>query len=627
MKPPAIALLAALVLPAGAARADDLTDEEWLELAEEGEVITVWDERPEKPFDRDTEVRLTGEELAERGATDLATALALLPDVTVRDAGRGGFNLDIRGSRKGAVRVLIDGVAVSDPFYGTFDVSSIPITDIEEIRVSTAPASPIDGPGGPGGVIEVHTRDAIGPQLVIARLTADSTPVFGVSATGRVQHSKQLAVRLSASSTFGFSAYDVPDGEVDDERRATTGSVRVEHRDGARRWVVDGFADDRRYVSPPSDELATAVILLVDRETTGRVGVGFDDSLGADAKLQVQARGWIHAMKRLSRNFRDPELTDQASRESLFSMRAGGTALFTRPIGKRARWIAAATVDHERAGVVTSANGAPNTYTDGDATIVEASAGGQLEVGPIVADAAAGLAVPAGIDADPWPEGKLSVTYAHRYGSIEAIGARKGRIPSLRERFQGMGANVSLDPEQAWHGEVRATGRLRDGVELVVAPYVRRTTGTVKLGMDNLLVNLGELTVEGVDVSAKVELVDEVAFGGAYDFATARAPDQPPPQDEEPLDRFPHHKAEAWVRASPLAAVSVLLRWRYFGAAVDRSEEVDPYQQWEVTVTGQHDGWLGALRIDDLRDVAPETRAGYRQPGRVFTLTLQRTWD
>ena len=101
-----------------------LTDAQLLELAErEGETIEIWDERPDKPFDRDTEVRLTGEELAQRGATDLASALALLPDVSVRDAGRGGFNVDIRGARKGAVRVLVDGVSVTDPYYGTFDVA------------------------------------------------------------------------------------------------------------------------------------------------------------------------------------------------------------------------------------------------------------------------------------------------------------------------------------------------------------------------------------------------------------------------------------------------------------------------------------------------------------------------
>src|SRR6187551_2190936 len=59
-----------------------LSDEELARLAE-GESIEIFDERPDKPFDRDTEVRLTGEEMAARGAVDLATALDLLPDVSV----------------------------------------------------------------------------------------------------------------------------------------------------------------------------------------------------------------------------------------------------------------------------------------------------------------------------------------------------------------------------------------------------------------------------------------------------------------------------------------------------------------------------------------------------------------
>ncbi len=43
--------------------------------AEVAEAIDMFDERPAKPFDRDTEVRLTGAQLAARGATDLGTAL------------------------------------------------------------------------------------------------------------------------------------------------------------------------------------------------------------------------------------------------------------------------------------------------------------------------------------------------------------------------------------------------------------------------------------------------------------------------------------------------------------------------------------------------------------------------
>lgn len=73
----------------------------FLDPAITGEAIVIWGERPDKPFDRDTELRLTGEELRRRGATNLAEALELLPDVVVREQGRGGRQIEIRGARKG----------------------------------------------------------------------------------------------------------------------------------------------------------------------------------------------------------------------------------------------------------------------------------------------------------------------------------------------------------------------------------------------------------------------------------------------------------------------------------------------------------------------------------------------
>nr|MBA3501436.1 TonB-dependent receptor plug domain-containing protein [Deltaproteobacteria bacterium] len=299
--------------PDGSASATtELSDEELLEMAE---AIEIFDERPDKPFDRDTQVRMTGEELAARGATDLGSALALIPEVTVRDAGRGGFNVDIRGGRKGAVSILVDGVSVSDPYYGTFDVSTIPITDIVQIRVSPTPKSPIDGIGGPGGVIEVITRDAIGPQVVIARLTGDSLPTFGVAGTARVALAKHLALRISASGTAGARDMELPNNaSIGEARRASTGSARIEYRKGDRRVVADGFLDDRHYIAPPSDTNKAGSILMIDRETTLRLSSKVDDKIG---KLQLQAQGWAHSLDRRSRLFSDATLETQSQLEDL----------------------------------------------------------------------------------------------------------------------------------------------------------------------------------------------------------------------------------------------------------------------------------------------------------------------
>ncbi|HYU16294.1 MAG TPA: TonB-dependent receptor plug domain-containing protein, partial [Candidatus Acidoferrum sp.] len=187
----------------------DPDDAVFLEPAITGEAIVVWGERPDKPFDRDTELRLTGEELARRGASNLAEALALLPDLVVREQGRGGRQVEIRGARKGSVKILVDGASISDPYYGNLDLSSIPVTDIVQIRVSRSPASPIDGTGGPGGVIEVHTRDAIGPRLVAARALASSLPSAEASASGRARIARHIALRASAAGTLGMRDFAV----------------------------------------------------------------------------------------------------------------------------------------------------------------------------------------------------------------------------------------------------------------------------------------------------------------------------------------------------------------------------------------------------------------------------------
>ncbi len=626
-------LLAAALGAPGAARAQQApptpTDEELVRMAEEGEAIVIWAERPDKPFDRDTEVRLTGEELAARGATDLGSALALLPDVTVRDVGRGGFNIDIRGARKGAVRILVDGVAVSDPYYGTFDVSTIPVTDIVEIRVSTSPASPIDGPGGPGGVVEVHTRDAVGARLIVGRVSSDSMPTLGASATGRAPLAEHLALRLSLSSTLGMQEYDTAtSATVEERRRAATGAFRLEYRDGARRLALDGFADARRYVSPPSDELAMAFVLDIDRETTGRLSAVYDDQLGEDPSLQIQAQTWLHATSRLSRNYRDPAMSDEVNSEDLTSLRGGGMVLATKPVGPDWRWVASMHVDHERARVEdTNVTTGARTVSEGDATLTEAAGGGQFERGPVRVDGAAGIAAPIGLDASPWPEAKLAAKYeVMPRVQVEAIGARKGRVPSLRERYEGSDGNVSLDPEMATHGEVRLTAQPVEGVDLTAAPYYRVTTGAVRVDPDDGigLVNLGEVRVRGVDVHARARVHETVQLGASYQYARALSDDL----GADPLDRFPKHRTDAWVRTTPIVWLMGMVRARYAGRAWDRDMRTPAYVLWDASVTTTMGGdWVGVLRVDDILDAAPETRFGYHTPGRVVSLAVQGTWD
>jgi outer membrane receptor protein involved in Fe transport len=600
------------------AAAEEALSDEDLRLLAEAEAIEIFDERADKPFDRDTTVRLTGEELAERGAVDLKTALALLPDVTVREAGRGGFQIDIRGARKGEVSVLIDGVIISDPYYGNFDVSTIPITDIVQIRVSTTPQSPIDGPGGPGGVIEVHTRDAIGPQVVVARLATDTLPTFGTTGTARVALGKRVGLRLSGGGLAGSRDLPLPmDASIDESRRAATGAARIEYRDGDRRIVVDGFLDDRRYVSPPSDEEAGPV-LLIDRQTTATTSARVDVKQG---KLQLQAQGWAEYLRRWSRNFTDAGLSTEQNVEKLTATRTGGRFLITRPFRRDARWAASATLVREDARV----DNRPNGLSSGDVTVIELAGDLQYERKRFRVDGAAGVALPFGVGADPWLEAKLVGKWKPRNDlELTLTGGRKGRVPSLRERFDISIGNPELRPDIVDHLELRAVEDIEKRLRAEIAPFFRHSTGTIRTAPGSTrLQNTGTLDIYGVDMIGRVQLSKLVAVGAAYQFVRARSQ-----QSNEPLDFLPAHRAEGSVHVTPSARFAGVMRVKYISDALDRGSTVPGYALVEGSFSAQLSReYLALLRIDDLLDRRPETRSGYHSQGRVVSVIFQATWE
>ncbi|HSN30399.1 MAG TPA: TonB-dependent receptor [Kofleriaceae bacterium] len=596
-----------------------LSDADLMKLSQ-GEAIEIYDERPDKPFDRDTEVRLTGEELAAKGAVDLKSALALIPDVTVRESGRGGFQIDVRGARKGEVAIWIDGVLVSDPWYGTFDITSIPITDIVQIRVATTPQSPIDGPGGPGGVIEVHTRDAIGPQLVIARATADSLPTFGVSATARAALAKAWALRVSAAGSGGAHQLDTLKGTLDDNRHDANGSMRLEYRDGDRRVAIDGFVDDRHYVSPPSDVVDTA-ILLIDRETAARASIKADDKRG---KLQLQALASIDYLGRTSRKFTDLNLVDQNTVEDISALRTGAMALATAPFHRDFRWVGSVHLEHESATVDTKSVTA-DAIGKGDVTVIEAAGDVQYERKRFRADASAGAAVPFGVDAKPWPEAKLAARYrVHQALELVATGGRKGRVPSLRERFDPMNGNPKLGPEISNYAELRAIHDVAKHAHIEVAPYYRHTTGTIRAtvnGTQTTLYNTGDLDVTGVDVLVRTDPMPHVGVDAAYSYIHASG------STAEPLDFLPHHRYEATLRGG-YAEFSGYARFRTITQFIDGGVTVPGYTLVEAALTDQLSRrYIAVLRGDDLLDARPLVRASYHGTGRTISLILQGTWD
>src|SRR6185503_2442246 len=429
--------------------------------------------------------------------------------------GRGGEQVEIRGARKGSVKILIDGVAVSDPFYGNFDLSSIPVTDIVQIRISSSPASPIDGVGGPGGVVEVHTRDAVGPRIVLARVAGSTLPSAEAAATGRMGLTQHLAMRASATGTLGYRDLTIMDTRLREDRQQEVGAARLEYRRGKRRAVLDGWVEHASYVVPPGDD-GTDDVLVIDGETQVRGSLTADDEM---RKWRLQGRAYGHYLARDSRYYDDATLEGYLRREDLEAVRLGVAGLANRPLGPRTHVIGSAVLDSEEADVV----GFDGNSTGGRASLLEVAGGLQFADGPIGIDGAVGMAAPFGIDAAFWPEAKLATTVRPvEPVTLKLTGGRKGRLPTLRERFHLDIGNEELGPEQVWFGEVETALAPSRWVRLRLAPFVRRSNGLIRYDEErDALINSGTFDIRGFDSEVAIAPAEPVSGGPTFSFIDA----------------------------------------------------------------------------------------------------------
>jgi iron complex outermembrane receptor protein len=147
-----------------------------------GEVVVSGEEAP-PPGTVDT---LEAEALAASGAVSVAEALELLPAVSLSTGARNEAKIWVRGYEQSNVLVLLDGVPISDPYYGDLDLGQLPVFDIARITVTRGGASSLYGPNGLGGVINVVTLQG-GDSRQFAgqlRLTENRTALAHASAGG-----------------------------------------------------------------------------------------------------------------------------------------------------------------------------------------------------------------------------------------------------------------------------------------------------------------------------------------------------------------------------------------------------------------------------------------------------------
>ena len=107
---------------------------------------------------------------------DLAEAVRFATGVTVTFGNKDEYNLKIRGIDSKRIALLVDGVPVVEPYYGSFDLKTVSAGQIESLQVTKGPSSVLYGPNTMGGIVNVITRrPAQEPFLSLSTSLGDRT--------------------------------------------------------------------------------------------------------------------------------------------------------------------------------------------------------------------------------------------------------------------------------------------------------------------------------------------------------------------------------------------------------------------------------------------------------------------
>ncbi|WP_086616972.1 TonB-dependent receptor plug domain-containing protein [Erythrobacter tepidarius] len=146
---------------------------------------------------------ITAQQLAQRQTRDIADVLRDVPGVAVAGVA-GQTQVRLRGSEANHVLVLVDGIEVSDPFAGEFDMGTLQAEPGARLEVLRGPQSALYGPDAIGGVIAYETASGRAVPGFVARIEGGTEEtVNGALRYGAAGESWDAALAAVLVSTDG----------------------------------------------------------------------------------------------------------------------------------------------------------------------------------------------------------------------------------------------------------------------------------------------------------------------------------------------------------------------------------------------------------------------------------------
>ncbi len=586
---------------------------------------------------------VTGQELRDRQIRTGAEALRSLPGVHVtRNSTPGSVTeVRIRGAENNQTLVLIDGVVANDPSSGAYDFSDLSTADIERIEVIRGAQSVIYGTGAVGGVVNIITRGGRGPARVTIATEVGSFRTREVT-LGASAGSERVwgALTYNARKSGGFNI--APQGSEKDASDLETfsfrggvqimpglivdGSLRLSRKSGDR----DGFGGAANELATAQDDLShfTSNVLLgslrarwetFDSVLTHELRATFNETKTTDTDLLFPLSPFLSKYESDARTYSylatlklpgDPALL----KHSLSGLVEWNEETFT-PLGdftdglKRSRdrlafageWRGTfARQLHVTAGVRHDDNSSFDNFTSWRATAAWEVPGTPRDFG---------LRPHASIGT-----GFKAPTFFEQFGSIPAFFTPNPDL--LPEESFGWDAGLEIS---LWRGRVVLDVTYFDAE---LENKISRNPGFVPT-----LINLpGTSHRDGVEVSAKVQVVPGITLGAAYTYLDATDPDgtrevrRPPHSARVDLDARFADKRARFHFAAIYNGTQRDLAFRVGATPLDpwTDELVSLDATWRLSAALSYElrpGWEIFGRVENILDDRGQEVFGYAQPG------------
>ena len=238
---------------------------------------------------------ITAEQLEQRQTRDIADVLRDVPGVAVAGIA-GQTQIRLRGSEANHVLVLVDGIEVSDPFAGEFDIGTLQAEVGARVEVLRGPQSALYGPDAIGGVVAYESASGRAVPGLAARIEGgtDGT-VNGALRYGAAGDSWDAALSAVVVSTDGQPNARGGVRDIGRDSYTLSGKGNMEVAGGltlraAARFIrTEGQFNDSDF-----DPVSPTFGFTIDSSGVGYVNEAVYALVGAQAEV-LEGR-WTHAL-------------------------------------------------------------------------------------------------------------------------------------------------------------------------------------------------------------------------------------------------------------------------------------------------------------------------------------------